>query len=340
MTGQAKPKRVSKAAMLREWKRLEAEAAQPHGLDPKLAVLIDQYTLAGEHAEAVRAFMREVFTAGNVTGERAVRNQRAGVAGLAGFAVSRGLPLQLEVVMTTALIDEFTRVGSAGASDAMRARRRSELLRMARAVNPGPAAPPALSSIPHQAIRPCYTPQEMVLIRRAAREQPTEARVRGLCAVVALGAGAGADSVDLRHLHVGHVRDLGSRGWQVTFHQPRPRVVPVRVEYEALLAAAVAGRPAGHLLIGTKLDRRNTASRVIDKAVLYGVPPIDQARLRATWLADLMTDPVPLGVLLRAAGLQSARSLADLLPHVGPWLEHKGLPAVSTDYEVLRGGAR
>lgn len=344
MSGKTRRKRVSKAAMLREWAALEEVAAQPRELDPAVAALIDTYSvpgLDGEHAEAVRCFMREVFTAGSVTGERAVRNQRAGVSGLAAFAVSRGLTLRLDVVMTTALIDEFIRVGAAGSSDAMRARRRTELLRMARVVNPGPAAPPQLSSIPHQAIRPPYTPAEMVVNRRVAREQPPGARRRDLCAVVALGAGAGADSVDLRRLCVEHVVDLGeSRGWQVAFQAPRPRVVPVRVEYESLLAMAVADRPGDHLVIGTKVDRRNTASRVIDRAVLIGVPTLDQSRLRATWLADLMTDSVPLGVLLRTAGLQSARSLADLLPHLGPWLERKGLPATVTDYDVLRGGAR
>lgn len=343
MNGKA-PKRVSKAAMLREWAALKEVAAQPRELDPALAELIDTYSvpgLDGAPAEAVRGFMREVFTAGSVTGQRAVRNQRAGVSGLAVFAVSRGVPLRLDAVMTTALIDEFTRVGSAGSSDAMRARRRTELLRMARAVNPGPEAPPRLSPIPHQAIRPPYTPAEMVVLRRVAREQPPGARRRHLCALVALGAGAGADSVDLRGLRVEHVVDLGQdRGWQVAFQAPRPRIVPVRVEYESLLAEAVACRAGDHLVIGTKADRRNTAARVIERAVLIGVPDLDQSRLRATWLADLMTDPVPLGVLLRAAGLLSARSLAELLPHLGPWLQHKGLPAAVIDYDVLRGGAR
>jgi hypothetical protein len=51
-----------------------------------------------------------------------------------------------------------------------------------------------------------------------------------------------------------------------------------------------------------------------------------------------MTDAVPIGVLLQAAGLKSARTLVDLMPHVGPWLEHKGLTAPAAD--ALRGGAR
>ncbi|MHB1614538.1 MAG: hypothetical protein ACYCYA_09515 [Actinomycetes bacterium] len=56
-------------------------------------------------------------------------------------------------------------------------------------------------------------------------------------------------------------------------------------------------------------DRRNTAARAVENAALYNVPHIVPARLRATWLADLMTDAVPIGLILQAAGLRSARTL-------------------------------
>ncbi|HVB51341.1 MAG TPA: hypothetical protein VND89_06365, partial [Acidimicrobiales bacterium] len=39
----------------------------------------------------------------------------------------------------------------------------------------------------------------------------------------------------------------------------------------------------------------------------------DAARLRSTWLVACMSAPVPLGALLRASGLRSARSLVDLV---------------------------
>lgn len=155
-----------------------------------------------------------------------------------------------------------------------------------------------------------------------------------LCA----GAGAGQDSVDLRHLHIEHLEDLGVEGLQVHVQQPRPRIVPVRGRLEDLLRSAIDGRRTGELVLGDKVDRRNTAARAVENAALYNVPHIEAARLRATWLADLMTDAVAIGVLLRAAGLKSARTLVDLVPHLGPWLEHKGLTTPAAD--ALRGGAR
>lgn len=99
----------------------------------------------------------------------------------------------------------------------------------------------------------------------------------------------------------------------------------MRKHFEVLLRSALAGRTPGELLLGQKQDRRNTAARAIERAALHNVPHIEPARLRATWLADVMTDPIPLALILQAAGLRSARTLSELLPHLDAWLAHKSL---------------
>jgi len=72
---------------------------------------------------------------------------------------------------------------------------------------------------------------------------------------------------------------------------------------------------------------------------LYGtVQPLDgalriqQGRLRNTWLATLMCEPIPLAAILHAAGLQSARTLSELAAY---------LPALAVDSapKSLRGAA-
>jgi hypothetical protein len=50
-----------------------------------------------------------------------------------------------------------------------------------------------------------------------------------------------------------------------------------------------------------------------------------------------MTDSIPLAVILQAAGLKSARTLVDVLPHTELWLHAKGLSA--TGGAVVRGEA-
>jgi hypothetical protein len=250
-------------------------------------------------------------------------------------SLERGTPLEVSRVLTTVFIDDYIRVGMADQDGHVRAERRRRLLAMATTANPGPNSPAKLAPVGHAAIKPCYSPHELALITRACRVQPTAARQRDLTKVVALGAGAGCDSVDVRLLTTAHLEDLGTHGIRVHIEGPRPRVVVVRARFEEMLRDAVADLPAGALLIGQKADRRNTAARATERAALHNIPHIEPARLRATWLADLMTDAVPLAVILQAAGLKSARTLSELQPHLGPWLEHKGidLPTAS----LMRG---
>ena len=54
-----------------------------------------------------------------------------------------------------------------------------------------------------------------------------------------------------------------------------------------------------------------------------------QSRLRATWLATLMCEPIPLITVLRVAGLATARTLSDLAPYIQD----------ASDEKILRGAA-
>lgn len=341
-TTTARAGKPSKAAMARQLAQVHAQHAQQRELPATLGQLIDDYTPAGFTAlqlVTLRPFLRTVITASTLTGPESVRKHCTHIAALATYAIGRGVTLEPTGVLTTAFIDEFVRLGMTGASDTVRAERRRRLLALARTANPGPTTPARLTPIGHSSIKPPYTPTELAVITRVCRTQPTEAKRRDLSAVVALGVGAGLDSVDLRHLHIEHIEDLGPQGLTVHVQQPRPRSVPVRARLEDLLRCAIDGRRSFELVLGDKVDRRNTAARAVENAALYNVAHIEAARLRATWLADLMTDTIPIGVILHAAGLKSARTLVDLMPHLGPWLEHKGL-STPTTVDALRGGTR
>ena len=332
-------KRPSKASVLRNRQRLKEQQAHKPELDPKAAELIDSYTsktLSTEDLRIIRPFMRRVIETSDLTGLESIRNHRTHISALAGFALHRGLPLDPALVLTTRFIDEYISTGMAGFDDHVRAERRRRLLNLARNVNPGPDCPARLAPIAHVSVRAPYTPGELAIIARVAAVQPTQAKVRQLCASVGGGAGAGLAAVDYRRLRVGAIRDMGDLGVEIHVPGPRARVVPVRRSMEHLVRLAIADCPDDQLLLGRDEDRRNTAARAVENAALYRVPAINQARLRSTWLADLMTDTVPIGVLMRAAGLLSARTLVDLLPHLDPWREAKGLHRASID-EMLRG---
>lgn len=333
-------KRPSKAAVARLREEIESRPKNEE-LPAEVVAVIEAYVparVSDTTMEKVRPFLVDAITASSLRGKESVRKHCNHITQLACFALKRGLPLEVTAVLTTAFIDEYVRVEMAEETEHNRAERRRRLLALARTANPGPGVPPKLTPIGHSSVKPCYSPAELAVITRAARVQPTVARQRDLAIVVALSGGAGLDSVDLRDLLTDHVDDLGGAGIRIRVQGPRPRVVVLRRPFESLLRQAIAGLPAGQLLLGRKQDRRNTAARATERAALHNVPHIEPARLRATRLADLMTDSIPLAVILQAAGLKSARTLAELQPHLGPWLEHKGLTEAPSS--VLRGEQR
>lgn len=318
--------RISRTETLRRMAAIEEQLARPATLSPAAQALIAAYsspTLPDAHAGEVKAFMATVIAASSLTGEESIRKNLIHLKEIALHAISLGRSLTIEAVMTTEVIDDYIRRSTA--SDHLRAERRRRLLWLATQTNPGPTTPSRLSPIGHSAVKAPYTPQEMAVIRRVALEQPSGARRRNLAAVVGLGAGCGADSPDLRYLRNRHVTQTGQGWWQVSFQDPRPRVVICRATYEPLLAAAAASGRPDELFYGVKEDRRNLGARAVDNAALHGCPHIEPGRLRSTWLADVMTDTVPLAIILKAAGLRTARSLAELLPHLDPWIKAKGL---------------
>ena len=119
-------------------------------------------------------------------------------------------------------------------------------------------------------------------------------------------------------------RDLGIQYWTSRHGKPELRTLTAKQLYtlidnirEHLVRRGLQGLRDGQPLIGRIKTRRNVAAAVYADAVLLGsLPKLEQSRLRTTWLATLMTRPVPLAVILTAAGLKSTRTLFDLLPHL------------------------
>lgn len=336
------PKRKKRPSMASVARHLAEVEARPQGreMPPTLTAVIDDYRPAAVPESIMvkaRPFLHAAIAASALTGPESVRKHCNHLTQIACYALKRGILLEVSRVLTTTFIDEYVCVAMAEETRHLRAERRRRLLAMASTANPGPDVPAKLTPVGHSAIKACYSPAELAVITRVCRVQPTEARQRDLAIVVTLAAGAGLDSVDMRDLMTDHIEDLAQDGIRIHVQGPRPRIVTLRAQYETLLREAVATLPAGSLLLGRKQDRRNTAARATERAATHNVPHIEPSRLRATWLADLMTDFIPLAVILQAAGLKSARTLSELQPHLGPWLEHKGQSSASDD---LRGGAR
>lgn len=243
----------------------------------------------------------------------------------AAWAHERGYPLDRQVLLDCELVEAFT--DSAGLTGNTAANYRSRLRGVVAKVHPAGTGISASTAVPHQAIKPPYTPVEIAAIARIARTQPNPSTGRQLCACVGFGLGAGLDSPDIRSLHRRDVHDEGHEGIRIEVAGRRPRTVWVLAQHEALVRRGLDGLRASELVVGTKASRRNVAASVFERAHILGdAPHFEQSRMRTTWLAHLLTSRVPLPVIMQAAGLTSARTLTDLLPLLD--VDAAGAPAL------------
>lgn len=307
-------RRPSRAEMKRRVQAARSTAAQAPTLAPHLAKILDGYepdkcpTAAWD---AVQPAVRHIMERSGTRTTAAFRKQLGVVVVYLRWRHNQGLDLHPSASMTFAAIDDFYRLVGDTYQQTTRNDYRSRLRRLAQSVNPGADAPPTVA-LGRRPVRAGYTESEEATIRRVALRQRRPRIRRQLCLIVGLVMGAGLAARDLRHLRTSHVIDEGANGIRIDVPGDRPRTLWVRIQYEELVRVGVAGVQPGHLLIGKKADRRNVTSAVLDQADLYDFEDLNVARMRATWLGWLMTQPVPFVVVLYAAGLETARTLTDI----------------------------
>lgn len=336
------PRKISAAEIKRQ--RAQLLAAREAGPGPLPQDFVDYlhhgYRPVDPAARALwpaplLAFCERTLQLSEIRGPEALRKYVTHLVQYATWRHQRGLTLDPRAAMTRPQVDEYTRTGMPDCSQQSHTDRRSRLRAVCDHLNPD-QAPNQGVVIPREAIKPPYTTAQLQALTRAIQVQPTEEMVRRLCICVGLGVGAGIDSPDLKLLDSSHITDRGEDGISVRVPGKHHREVWVLREHEHLVRRGLRGLPEGQLLIGRNKDRHNVAAAVYAEATLLGsLPKLEQSRLRTTWLATLMSRPVPLGVILTAAGLKSTRTLFDLLPHLTPDTSPQ------TDASALRpGGAR
>ncbi len=274
----------------------------------------------------LKGAVETTLAASAVRGEDSMRKHVTHLAYFFAWARSVGLALT-PATLTREHVVRYETESLAGASRSTHQNRRSRLQQMADQIHPdqAPARGPVLS---YPSLAPPYTDADMAVVRRVPQVQPTALLKRQMCLLVGLGAGAGIDSTDLKRLHGHNVTDHGpdigievrvinlrrSKDHSPTHHH---RTVWVLREYEALVRIAIEGVRPNQLLLGRDAERANVAACVYDRAALHGdVVDLAQSRLRSTWMATHLRRATPLNVLLRAAGLTTARTIVDLLDHL------------------------
>ncbi len=314
-------RKPSAAAMKRELKQvLHARGSAPPPLTEPLERFLSSYRpqIEPDTWHACRPVVVEAARRYAPTGKDSLEKILYALSREAAWAAKNGIPLTLEELLSANRIEAFVNTGLPELNDGSRASVRSRLRRVAARlqVDPSFALPKAV--LGHRDVAPPYTSAEISIILSLIKMQPPVARAK-LAVAVALGLGAGISATDLRDLHKSHVIDHGGRGIEIRVPGTRPRTIWVLPAYEELLRAGIQTvKPTQHVL-GRSAIAKNTISDLYAQATAADSRiDIAQGRLRNTWLAYLMTQPIPLSVLLPAAGLSSARTLTELLPFVLP----------------------
>ena len=234
---------------------------------------------------------------------------------LAGFAVVAGLELAPEVVFCPAVIERFIVSAERAVSAPTRRTLRTNCRAIGRALAAYPE--PAPVPLPRERAKKPYTAEEFSAYLALAAAQPTPARAMRTGAVICLGAGAGLVGADLAQVRGTDVA-ARSGGVLVDVGGRRPRAVPVLCRYGARLLASATFAGPGYLVGGTERSRHNVASALV--ASLAGgtdLPRLEQARLRATWLAEL-AQAMGLGAFMAATGVDCSQRLGDIVWALAP----------------------
>jgi integrase len=235
-------------------------------------------------------------------------------ARLAAFAVPLGLQAVPEVLLHPSVIERFA-ASAPGLSGSARRTLRANLRFLARRV--APALAPADTPLPRERAKAPYSPAEIAGFLALADAQPTASRRMRAAGLVCLGAGAGLTGADLRAVRGTDVI-CRSGGVIAVVLGARPRAVPVLSRYHGILLASAAFAGPGLVTGGTSAVRKNiTTPLTRSLAGGSGLPRLEAARLRSTWLADCAR-LLGLATFMQAAGITCSQRLGDLLATLEP----------------------
>jgi hypothetical protein len=235
------------------------------------------------------------------------------LARISSWAVSEGLPLDVEMVLDPDTVERFIAVGLAG--DPSRATYRSVLRRIGPRLTRKAPWQPRPASATRRQVAPPYTGNGLEMLRADSLLQPTPSRVRAARTLLALGAGAGLDGRWVARVTASDVEQVGD-AVVVSVGEPSPRRVPVLASWEDEVLD-LAATSDGEFLVGGHSTSKNRAGALAAWLVVPNSHPrFSASRLRSTWLLTHLTLGTRMPELARAAGLQGVTVLSDLLEFV------------------------
>lgn len=229
-------------------------------------------------------------------------------------------PLSAREVLAPDLVEAYIahRRRSTTATTSSLRSTRSTLRHLVKALD----AQPLTTTYSATPLRGPYSPDQCAALVELVSVQPSTGRRRVGSLIVGLALGAGLAARDLRYVRAA---DIVERDAETLFPYltvtvpagPAPRTVIIRDAYAPLVREGLALHTAGPdaLLIGRLEGRENVTTLRLATADGTDIK-LDIARMRTTWLFAMIHLDIPLPLLLDAAGLRTAATLADLLTYL------------------------
>ncbi len=311
---------LSRAAIRREVaKREQGINGGVALLPPNLEHILDTIRLkvvSPSEWESIRPVVQSIMRRAHIRGEVSFKKIVRVIAAYAVWAQRNGYEPTIDVLMSESVIETWVKAGLSHERASTLNSYRGFVRRVASNVNPSFTAPVKAPRMARQSVRPPYTGPEIRRITELSRSVENPSYRGQSMAAIALGFGAGLDSSDLSVFRVEDVTDHGVEGIHVRVTAGRVREVWLMRIFEPLMREALRLLPPTGVLVCPERRRRSgPVSELYGKIHQIGnyPVPIDQARMRSTWLCVLLNAPIPLGALLTAAGLKTPTTLTDLV---------------------------
>ena len=291
--------------------RAKAVARRPRTADPAAAAArVNAYVPADPHARPHAGLVRDLALSAQPQDETDAAEFLTALAGHAAWLSATGQPVTAETLLDPDRALRWVVVGLADLSAGTTANYRSRIARVAAANGARDTRVPLHASDPADT----YTRREEDALLSWAASQRTPRMRDDLLTLTGCGFGLGLPTGEITDA-VG--LDITTRPDGVvtcTVRGERPRVVPARERYRALLTDLAAAAGPAHLLRPEAPGRggKNSVSNLVARAREGGdpnLPVLTPQRMRATWLARQLHAGVRVDAVMAAAGLDSAAVL-------------------------------
>ncbi len=278
------------------------------------------------HSKQVTVFTRRVVLACRPGTPARARALIYAVAKLTSFAIAHGVPLKVEMVFRTSIIERYLSTEATKLTPATARTVASNLKAAARLLIEDPS--PERKRHPRERAKVPYSASEIERYLALAGWQPTESRRMRTTALICLGAGAGLIGADLRNVRGTDIREV-SGGLVVQVFGVHTRIVPVLKRFQEPLRTAARFAGNSFIIGGTDSTRKNvTAGLVASFAGGKDLVPLQTRRLRATWLSST-AEAIGLKAFMEAAGVVCSQRLGDIVSHLPPTSEQDAVRLLS-----------